>query len=39
VNEKTHDHCLDITAAMANQKLAEGGRFKAYHSDCFAILD
>jgi hypothetical protein len=39
VNEKTHDHCLDITAAMANQQLAEGARFGIYPGDYFAILD
>jgi hypothetical protein len=39
VNEKTHDHCLDIIAAMANQQLAEGPRFGVYPGDYFAILD
>jgi len=39
VNEKTHDHCLDIIAAMANQQLAEGARFGVYPGDYFAILD
>jgi hypothetical protein len=39
VNKKTHDHCLDITAAMANQQLAEGARFGVHPGDYFTILD
>jgi hypothetical protein len=39
MNEKPHDHCLDIIATMADQQPAQGACCTPDRRDYFAILD
>jgi hypothetical protein len=39
MNEKPHDHCLDIITAMTDQQPAQGAYCIPDRRDYFAILD